>query len=99
MSSSTISVDEVRRVAKLARIKLTPTEEELFTKQLGPVVDYFEVLNKIDTSKVKPSFQITELKNVFREDQVLKSFPQSQATSTASKTSNGFIVTKASIDK
>ena len=99
MSSSTISVDEVRRVAKLARIKLSPTEEELFTKQLGPVVDYFEVLNKIDTSQVKPSFQITELKNVFREDQVLKSFSQSKAISTAPKTSNGFIVTKASIDK
>jgi aspartyl-tRNA(Asn)/glutamyl-tRNA(Gln) amidotransferase subunit C len=57
-------------VAKLSRIKLTPEEEKKFTKQLGAVLENFEVLNKVDTAKVEITAQVTGLSDVFRSDEI-----------------------------
>ena len=62
---------EVERIAKLARIKLTDKEVEKLRKDLSSILDYFEILKKADVSKVGLSFHPTEnfLKNIIREDE------------------------------
>jgi aspartyl-tRNA(Asn)/glutamyl-tRNA(Gln) amidotransferase subunit C len=98
MSSSIISVDEVRRVAKLARIKLTPTEETTFAGQLSLVLEHINNLNRLNTDDVIPTSQVTNLKNVF-QTAPNKCFTQAEAVSSAAKTSNGYFEVPQSIDK
>ena len=51
-----IDREEVRKVANLARLELTPEEEEeQFTSQLNGILDYFEQLSELDTSNVEPT--------------------------------------------
>ena len=49
-----LSVDEVRRIASLARLKLTAEEEELFRGQLSAILQYVEQLAELDVSGVEP---------------------------------------------
>ncbi len=49
-----LSLDEVRRIAVLARLKLSPEEEQLFRGQLSAVLDYVALLGELDVSAVEP---------------------------------------------
>ncbi len=49
-----LSLDEVRRIAVLARLKLTPDEERLFPGQLSAILDYVRQLEELDVSGVEP---------------------------------------------
>ncbi len=62
--------EEVRRVAVLARLRLSPEEEERLTEQLDKILQYMETLNRLDTSRVEPFLRFTDVVNAFREDQV-----------------------------
>ena len=59
---------DVKKVAKLANLTLTPDEEVTFEKQLGDVLTYIDKLNAVDTSNIQPTAQVTGLKNKLRED-------------------------------
>ena len=63
-----IDKEEVRKVAKLARLELTPEEEVQFTGQLNGILDYFEQLSELDTTKVKPTTRAIDVSNVMRSD-------------------------------
>jgi len=77
-SPKTISVEEVLHVAKLARIELDNDEASVFAKQLSEIVSYADKLQEVDTSKVEPLFNTTELINVLREDSEEYQEPLSQ---------------------
>ena len=49
-----LSLDEVRRIAVLARLKLSPDEERVFQGQLSAILDYVEQLQSLDVSGVEP---------------------------------------------
>ena len=49
-----LSIEEVRRIAVLARLKLTPEEERLFQGQLSAILDYVAQLEELDVSDVEP---------------------------------------------
>ncbi len=60
---------DVQHIAKLARIELSDKETEKFQKDLSSILDYFELLKKVNTDKVDPTFHPSEIKeNVMRED-------------------------------
>lgn len=73
-----IDLEQVRKVALLARLDLTPEEEQQFTGQLNDILEYFEQLNELDTEGVEPTTRAIELSNVTRSD-ILESFPHPQA--------------------
>jgi aspartyl-tRNA(Asn)/glutamyl-tRNA(Gln) amidotransferase subunit C len=62
--------EDVKQVATLARMALTPKEEEQLTLQLGKVLDYIDKLNQLDTEKVEPLAHVGDIVNAFREDHV-----------------------------
>lgn len=66
-----IDREQVHKVAHLARLDLTPTEEEQFTTQLSSILEYFEQLSELDTTDVEPMTRVIEVSNVTRPD-VLK---------------------------
>ena len=49
-----LSVDEVRRIALLARVRLTPEEERTFAPQLGQILDYVAQLERYSTAPAAP---------------------------------------------
>ncbi|MDF2378875.1 MAG: Asp-tRNA(Asn)/Glu-tRNA(Gln) amidotransferase subunit GatC [Candidatus Gracilibacteria bacterium] len=65
-----LTKDEVRHVAKLARLNLTDEEIERFTGQLTGIFESLDKLAEVDTEGVEETSQVTGLKNVAREDVV-----------------------------
>lgn len=63
-----IDREQVHKVALLARLELTPEEEEQFTTQLGSILDYIEQLNELDVSDVIPTTRAIDVSNITRED-------------------------------
>ena len=63
---------DIEHLAKLAHLKLTDAEKELFSKQMGTVIKYIEKLSELDTKNVEPTAHVLGLNNVFRDDAVKK---------------------------
>lgn len=63
-----ISKKEVEHVARLARLGLNEDEKELMAKQLSAILDYADILKKLDTKDVPPTAHAIPMKNIFRED-------------------------------
>ncbi|BAT54969.1 glutamyl-tRNA (Gln) amidotransferase subunit C [Nostoc sp. NIES-3756] len=63
-----IDREQVRKVALLARLELTPEEEEQFTTQLGSILDYVEQLNELDVTNVPPTTRAIDVSNITRKD-------------------------------
>lgn len=64
-----ISVEQVRHIGFLGRLKLSEEEVELFSEQLSSIVAYFEQLNELDTSSVEPTAHALPIHNVLRPDE------------------------------
>jgi aspartyl-tRNA(Asn)/glutamyl-tRNA(Gln) amidotransferase subunit C len=69
--------EQVRKVAHLARLDVTPAEEERLSIQLSQILDYFEQLNELDTTNVAPTTRAIELSNITRSDR-LNPFPHKE---------------------
>jgi aspartyl-tRNA(Asn)/glutamyl-tRNA(Gln) amidotransferase subunit C len=63
-----LTKDQVRHIAKLARLRLTDEEVEKFAPQLTSILQYVDMLQEVDTSKVEPTAQVTGQTNSLRED-------------------------------
>ena len=64
----TITPEEIKRVATLARLSFSPDEEELLTQQLDRILRYVEKLGELDTDRVEPLAHVIDVVNAFRED-------------------------------
>ena len=62
--------DQVKHIAKLARLGLKDDEIEKFAVQLSSILEYVELLNEVNTDGIEPTSQVTGLKNVTRADKV-----------------------------
>ncbi len=66
-----ITCDDVRKVAKLARLDLPEVEVEIYTTQLEQILGYVAQLEKVDTSKVMPTTRAVEVVNRVRKDEIV----------------------------
>ncbi|MBI5412675.1 Asp-tRNA(Asn)/Glu-tRNA(Gln) amidotransferase subunit GatC [Candidatus Peregrinibacteria bacterium] len=64
-----LTKDQVRHIAKLARLDLNETEIEKFTKQLSAILEHAEMLKEVNTEGVEPIAQITGLTNIQAGDE------------------------------
>lgn len=55
---STLSPQDVKRIAELARLELTADELDLFTRQLGDILAYVEQIGTLDTTGVAPTSSV-----------------------------------------
>lgn len=78
-----IKKDTIRYVANLARISLTPEQEELFAGQLSHILSYMEKLKKLNTENIEPMSHAVSLENVFRSDEVKDSLPKDEVLKNA----------------
>jgi aspartyl-tRNA(Asn)/glutamyl-tRNA(Gln) amidotransferase subunit C len=95
---SRISKEEVKHVAKLARLAVTEEEAEMFTKQLDDIIGYAEQLNELDTDNVDPTTHVLDLKNVLREDEAKPWLTREEALKNAPDQQNGLIKVPAVLE-
>ena len=65
-----LSKEEVKHIAKLARLGISDQEVEKFSVQLSDILGHAKMLDEIDTSNVEPIAQITGLRNINFKDQL-----------------------------
>jgi len=70
---STITTNDVRHLAQLSNLQLSDDEITSLQADLANILDYIDQLNEIDTSGVEPTYQVTGLENVWRDDVVDRS--------------------------
>jgi aspartyl-tRNA(Asn)/glutamyl-tRNA(Gln) amidotransferase subunit C len=86
---------DVKYVAHLARLNLTPEEEQKFGAQLNHVLGYIEKLKELDVSQVEPTAHAVSLSNVTRPDETRPGLSNEEALRNAPAAANGlFIVPK-----
>ena len=86
---------DVKYVAHLARLSLTPEEEQTISSQLGNILGYIEKLKEVDVTGVEPTAHAFPLVNVTRSDEVRPSISNQDALRNAPAKANGlFMVPK-----
>ena len=86
---------DVAYVAKLARLRLSDDETQLFQEQLGDVLRYADKLREVDVRDVEVAAHAVPMFNVFRQDESRDWFTPEEALGNAPRQANGlFVVTK-----
>lgn len=83
---------DIKYVANLARIALTPEEEARLGSQLGDILGYVKKLEELDISDVEPMAHAVPLDNVLRADEVQPSISNEEALANAPKAAKGLFV-------
>ena len=73
-----LSDDDVRHIAKLARLNLREEEVKKFTKDLSSILAFVDQLKEVDTSGVEPTPQPTGIENALREDSIVDDGPDTK---------------------
>lgn len=96
---SGVTIDDVRRVAELANLELTPEEEPRMKRDLNAILDYIAQLNELDTSNIPPMAQVGEILDgqkihwhgeTLREDTVQPSLDRAEVMAAAPETDGRF---------
>lgn len=95
MAANKISIEQVRHVARLARLELTIAEEEGLQADMSEILAYVEKLNRLDTSAVEPTTQVGDPGTPMREDEVTnRPAPDEMLANAPARSGNFFKVPK-----
>lgn len=78
-----LSHDAVRAIADLAKLELSDEEVTMYAGQLSNILQYFESLQKVDTSHLEATASVLSMNNVLREDVQKPALTPDQATRNA----------------
>lgn len=68
-----ITVDDVQHLAQLSSLLLEDSEINGLRRDLEAILEYVDQLSELDTEGVEPTYQVTDLENVWRDDKVAES--------------------------
>ncbi len=94
-----VTIQEVERIAKLAKLEFTDAEKQTLTRHLNEIITYMEKLNELDTTNVEPLSQVLDLANVMREDEVKPSLSRDDALRNAPARTEEFFKVPKVIEK
>ena len=84
-----LSRDDVRHVARLARLELSDAELDVFTGQLATILEHAAQVSALDTTGVEPTAHPFPLVNVLRPDVVKPSLPRDEVLAEAPAAEDG----------
>ncbi len=93
-----ISVEEVRYIASLAKLKFSAEEEGKMAEEMGNILGYIRQLDTLDTSEVRPMTHVLDLVNVMREDRVAPRISHEQGLRTAPEAEDPYFTVPKVID-
>ena len=91
----TLSREDVRHVALLARLGLEPGEEDFYAEQLSAILTHIDRLREADTEAIPPTAQVVPLENRMREDEPRPGLPPERALANAPEARGGYFVVRA----
>jgi aspartyl-tRNA(Asn)/glutamyl-tRNA(Gln) amidotransferase subunit C len=74
-----LSLEEVEHIAELAKLGLSAQEKETFREQLSAILEYVEMLQRVDTEAIPPTATVLPLHSVMRPDEVTPSMARDDA--------------------
>jgi aspartyl-tRNA(Asn)/glutamyl-tRNA(Gln) amidotransferase subunit C len=87
-----ITVDEVSKVAGLARLHLAQEKVERFAAQFNDILGYMQQLNELDTSEIQPLYSPVTHATVFREDVINQEYSREELLGNAPETDGHYFV-------
>ncbi len=70
MTTTTVTTDDIAHLAQLSSLQLTDDELVSLQADISNILGYVAQLSELDTEGVEPTYQVTDLENVWREDVV-----------------------------
>ena len=93
-----ISEEQVKHVAKLAKLSFSDDELHEFTSQLGKIIDMVELLDEVDTEGVPFTSNVVDVINVMREDDAAEGWDRDELMKNVPESEDGFIKVPAIMD-
>jgi len=93
-----LTADQVKWVAHLARLELSDAELALMTQQLSAILDYVNQLQQVNTEGVEPLAHPLPIQNIFREDEPGPSLPVEAALANAPQRRGEFYAVPAVLE-
>lgn len=94
-----VSLSDVDKIAKLARLKFADNEKLKLQKDLNKVLEYIDQLNELDLEGVEPVENINETENVLRKDESEKWLTTEEALKNAPSRTGKFFKVPKVLDK
>ena len=94
-----LTPDEVRHIALLARLGISDEDVERFSGQLSSILDYFEELKQVDTEDVPPTAYPLDLHNVLRSDETAPCTDHADILANAPDQENGYFRVRAVLEE
>lgn len=91
-----LQIEDILNLARLSNLELTTEEAESFRSELETILSFVQMLDSVDTKGLEPTYQVTGLTNVYREDEINSNpeLTQTALLKNAPKVENGCIVVK-----
>lgn len=85
-----VTLNDLEKIAQLARLTLKESEKEKFLEQVNQILKYMEKLNQVNTDGIEPLSHSMDLVNVMREDIEKPSLSQDEALKNAPSKNDKF---------
>jgi aspartyl-tRNA(Asn)/glutamyl-tRNA(Gln) amidotransferase subunit C len=89
--TQTIDTNTVKHMAYLVRLGITEEEAQKFSGQFTSIIDYFNMLNEVDTENIPPASDIANAKNILREDVAQPSMSREEFLKNAPQSERGYV--------
>ena len=89
--TQTIDTKTVKHIATLVRLGISEEEAATFSGQFSSIIDYFNMLQEVDTENIPPASDIANAENVLREDEVSPSMSREEFLKNAPQSERGYI--------
>jgi len=89
--TQTIDTNTVKHMAYLVRLGITEDEAQKFSGQFTSIIDYFNMLNEVDTENIPPASDVANAKNILREDVVQPSMSREEFLKNAPQSERGYV--------
>ena len=93
-----LTLEQVRHIARLARLRLTAEEERRYAEQLSAILDYAERLKRVDTADIPPTAGVQDLQAPLRPDTPRPSLPRERALANAPAIADGMFLVPPILD-
>ena len=93
-----LSAQDVRHIARLARIAVTDAEVDRYAAQLTSILDHFDALSQANVEGLEPTAHPLPLSNVMRADEVAPSLPRGEVLANAPEQEDGYVRVRAVLE-
>jgi aspartyl-tRNA(Asn)/glutamyl-tRNA(Gln) amidotransferase subunit C len=85
-----VTVEQVDVMARLSKLEFSEEEKSKFVEQFNQILQYMEKLNELDTEHIDPTYNVLDISNVTRPDDLKPWLSQDEALQNAPRSKHGF---------